>query len=293
MKKLVLLVLSIVFLASTAKAHSVWINTFESHAHKPGHAMICLGWGHVLPMDDILNSVNGKVAIQKFEMIDPSNGKTDLIKPDFKTAKATSSNHNFDIFPADLGAQKIALKEKTAPGVYQISAVSKPNFYTQYIDKKGRQRLQMKPRDQISDIDKILMSVKYQAFAKSYLTVDKWTQPKALGHGLEIIPKTDLSNLHVGDLVGVEVLFYGKPLNATAKSMEFITAASNGFGQPDGFSLFSYIIEGKARFRVQSSGQWMITTNHKDDVTEDGPLKDLYGKAGQVYHGASLTFNVK
>jgi uncharacterized GH25 family protein len=52
-------------------------------------------------------------------------------------------------------------------------------------------------------------------------------------------------------------------------------------------------MKGKAQFRVQSSGQWMITVNHKEDVTEDGNLKDLYGKTDQVYHGASLTFNVK
>jgi uncharacterized GH25 family protein len=99
------------------------------------------------------------------------------------------------------------------------------------------------------------MAVKYQAFAKSYLTVGKWTNPKPLGHGLEIIPRTDLSNLHVGDLVEVDVLFYGKPLNATAKSVEYITAHSSSFGQSDGFRLMSFIINGKAKFRVQSAGQ--------------------------------------
>jgi uncharacterized GH25 family protein len=75
--------------------------------------------------------------------------------------------------------------------------------------------------------------------------------------------------------------------------MEYITAQSSSFGQSDGFSLLSYLMKGKAQFRVQSSGQWMITVNHKDDVTADGSLKDLYGKVDQVYHGASLTFNVK
>ncbi len=55
----------------------------------------------------------------------------------------------------------------------------------------------------------------------------------------------------------------------------------------------SYIIKGKAQFRVQNSGQWVINVNHKDDVTQDGALKGLYGKTEQVYHGASLTFTVK
>lgn len=285
--------LLLIAFSSSVQAHSVWINSFESHAHKPPHTMVSLGWGHALPMDDILTSPNGRIAIECFELFDPALKKTDLIKPKFKLSKPDLSTDNFDLFAADLAAQKVALKKDSAQGVYQFSAVSKPTFYTQYIDKKGKTRLQLKPKNEVKDIEKVLMCVKYQAFAKSYLTVGKWTNPKPLGHGLEIIPRTDLSDLHVGDLVEVDVLFFDKPLNATAKSIEYITAYSNSFGQSDGFKLLSYIMEGKAQFRVQSAGQWMISVNHKDDVTADGPLKDLYGKADQVYHGASLTFNVK
>ena len=137
------------------------------------------------------------------------------------------------------------------------------------------------------------MSVKYQAFAKSYLTLGKWSEQKASNKGLEIIPKTDLSNVKVGDLVEFEVLFYGKPLSVSAKSMEYITARSNAFGQNDGFSLMSYLQEGKAQFRVQTAGQWIVSCNHKDVVTKDGALKDLQGKVNAVFNGASLTFNVK
>jgi uncharacterized GH25 family protein len=280
-------------MVSLAQAHSVWINSFESHAHKPQHTMVSLGWGHALPMDDILTSPNGRIAIERFELLDPDLKKTDLLKPEFKLSKPDLVTSNFDLFAADLAVQKVAFKKDSAQGVYQFSAVSKPTFYTQYIDKKGKTRLQLKPKNEVKDIKKVLMAVEYQAFAKSYLTVGKWTNPKPLGHGLEIISRTDLSNLHIGDLVEVEVLFYGKPLSATAKSIEYITAHSSSFGQSDGFELLSYIMKGKAQFRVQSAGQWMISVNHKDDVTEDGHLKDLYGKADQVYHGASLTFNVK
>lgn len=294
MKKILsCLPLAILLLTTTAQAHSVWINCFVSKAHKPYHAMVSLGWGHVLPMDDMLNSTNGRVAIERFELYDPAMVKTSLSFPGFTPAEPSKTTSNFDIFDADLATQKIALKENSAAGVYQIGAASVPTFYTQYIDKRGEKRLKMKPRDQIDDLEKVLMSVKYQAFAKSYLTLHAWKEPEALGHGLEIIPRTDLSELHPGDLVEVDVLFYGQPLNSTAKSMEFITAASSSFGLSDKFSLFSYIKEGKAQFRVQSSGQWAIFVNHKEHVTKDGALKDLYGKANLVYHGASLTFNVK
>ncbi|WP_321529910.1 DUF4198 domain-containing protein [uncultured Desulfuromonas sp.] len=279
-------------LTSMASAHSVWINSFESHAHGSHHSMVSLGWGHALPMDDILNSPNGRIAIGEFTLYDPAMNKTDLIKPPCKVEQATASTSDIDLYAADLATQKIALKPQSSAGVYQLSAVSVPSFYTQYVDKKGRQRMALKPKNEVDDIDKVLMAVKFQAFAKSYLTNGAWTDPQPLGHGLEIIPRTDLSNLHVGDLVEVDVLFYGQPLTATAKSIEYITAHSRSFGQSDGFALFSYLMNGRAQFRVQSAGQWMISVNHKDDVTAGGPLKDLVGKADQVYHGASLTFNV-
>ncbi len=293
MKKTLLALCLTALLATSAQAHSIWVNVFESHAHGAHHAMVSLGWGHALPMDDILGSKDGHIALESFDLIDPAMGKSALRMPEPKPAATVHSTDGFDVIAADMALQKIALKMDAAQGVYQVAAVSTPSFFTQYIDKNGKERLQMKPRDSIKDIDTILMSVKYQAFAKSYLTAGAWTNPAPLGHGLEIIPRTDLSDLHVGDMVEVDVLFYGKPLTATAKSIEYITAHGAGFGQSEGFSLFSYLMDGKAQFRVQSAGQWMISVNHKDDVTAGGPLGDLVGKADQVYHGASLTFTVK
>ncbi|MBN2706917.1 MAG: DUF4198 domain-containing protein [Deltaproteobacteria bacterium] len=294
MKRIVLL-LTLFFFAmiSVAGAHSIWINNFESHAHGSHHAMVSLGWGHALPMDDILSSPNGRIAIESLVLFDPGLQKVELLKPEFKLSQPEFSTANVELFAADLATQKIELKQGGAKGVYQLSAVSVPSFFTQYIDKSGKTRMQLKPKDELNDIAKVLMAVKFQAFAKSYLCNGPWENPKPLGHGLEIIPRTDLSNLRVGDLVEVDVLFCGQPLTATAKSIEYITAQSPGFGQSDGFALFSYLMNGKARFRVQCAGQWMISVNHKDDVTPDGLRKDLVGKADQVYHGASLTFTVK
>ncbi|MGD9124945.1 MAG: DUF4198 domain-containing protein [Desulfarculaceae bacterium] len=294
MKKIILLLMAaFLSMPSLARAHSVWINSFESHAHKPPHAMVSLGWGHALPMDDILTSPNGSIAIERFELLDPALKKTDLIKPVYKVSKPSKTTGNFDLYAGDLGVQKIAFKKAGVQGVYQLTAVSRATFYTHYIDKNGKKRLKLQPMDKIKDSAKVLMAVKYQAFAKSYITVGKWSAPKPLGHGLEIIPRTDLSNVRIGDLVEVDVLLYGKPVTFSPKTINYITAHSSSFGQNDGFSLFSYLINGKAQFRVQSSGQWLINVTTKGDVTKEGPLKDLYGKANQVFHGASLTFNVK
>ncbi|WP_418185832.1 DUF4198 domain-containing protein [Aliarcobacter vitoriensis] len=293
LKKLVFIstILSLGF--TNLNAHNFWVNSFESFSHKPGHIIVGLAWGHSMPMDDILNSPNGSVIVEEFKITSPNGEVTNLDIPTSEPKEANKKANNFDIFSADMGLQKIALKANSQKGVYKIEAKSKPTFYTKYIDTKGKERLKLTTLDKIDDIQKVLMSLKFEAFAKSYLTIDKWEEQKATNKGLEIIPKTDLSNVKVGDLVEFEVLFEGKPLSVSASSIDFITASSNSFGQNDGFSLMSYIENGKAQFRVQSAGQWRVSCEHKDSVTKDGVLKDLFGKVEYVFNGAALTFNVK
>lgn len=273
-------------------AHSLWVNSFESFSHAPGHTTVGLGWGHSIPVDDIMNSPNGKVIVEEFKITSPKGKVTQLSLPTSKEQDPIQKTDEFDVYTADTALQKIALKKDSKKGVYKIEAKSKPTFYTKYIDNKDRERLKLTTMDKIDDIQKVLMSVQFEAFAKSYLTLGKWEEQKSTGKGLEIIPKTDLSNVKVGDLVEFEVLFYGKPLNVSAASMDYITAASNTFGQKDHFSLMSYIQGGKAQFRVQSAGQWIVSCNHRDTVSKDGALKNLYGKVNFVFNGASLTFNV-
>jgi uncharacterized GH25 family protein len=288
------LAISALFVSTHLSAHSLWINSFESFVHKPGHTTVGLGWGHVSPIDDILNSPSGKIIVEKFTITSPNGTMTKLRIPSSKIQEPTQKNNNFDIYAADTGLQKIALKKGSQKGVYKIEAQSKPTFYTQYINQKGQTRLKLTSKDNISDIKKVLMSVKFEAFATSYLTLGtSWKQPKELDKGLELIPLTDLSNVRIGELVRFKVLFYGKPLSVSAKSMDYISASSNTFGQKDGFALMSYIKDGIAQFRVQSAGQWIVTCNHKDTVDKEGKLKSLFGKVNYVFNSASLTFNVK
>lgn len=293
LKIITLVTLATVLSLSSLSAHSLWVNSFESFVHKPGHTTVGLGWGHSIPVDDIPNSPNAKVMVEAFSITDPNGEKTALKTPPSKTAEPEIETKSFDVYSADIGLQKIALKEDSPKGVYKIEAKSKPTFYTRYIDTKDRKRLKLKPKDKIENIKTVLFSVKYEAFAKSYLTLGKWEEQKATNNGLEIIPKTDLSNVKVGDMVEFEVLFFGKPLHMSGNSNEYVTAMSNTFGQGKGFSLFSKIKNGKAQFEVQTAGQWRVSCGHGENVTKDGELKDLYGKVNKVVHMASLTFNVK
>lgn len=293
MKNLVKIAFSGMLLSSSLFAHSFWINSFESFSHKPGHILVGLGWGHSLPIDDILNSPSAKIDVEEFKIFSPDGKAVSLKIPTNKVEEAISKVKNFEVFNADLALHKIALKDDSQEGLYTIEAKTKESFFTQYIDTKGNTRLKLTTMDKLTDVKEMIMSMSYQGFARSYVSLGKWEEPKATNKGLEIIPKTDLSKLKVGDLVEFEVLFEGKPLTMKPSSFEYITAFSKGFGQDDEFSLISYIKEGKAKFRVQNSGQWLVNCYHKEEVTKDGVLKHLYGKSQFQLSAGSLTFDVK
>lgn len=145
--------------ASTASAHSLWVNCFESKIHSPGHATVSLGWGHTMPIDDMPNSVKAKLKIAEFNLADPAGNKIKLYKPQPKAVKFFESNADYDLYISDIANQQIALKKETQQGVYLIEAISQKNYFTQYIDKKGRTRLALKPMDEVDDIQKVLSSV--------------------------------------------------------------------------------------------------------------------------------------
>ncbi|MDL1965022.1 MAG: hypothetical protein LWW98_12010 [Deltaproteobacteria bacterium] len=52
----VIVVLASIIFSTQAIAHTLWINLYESFAHPPKHAILSLGWGHVVPMIENFNS---------------------------------------------------------------------------------------------------------------------------------------------------------------------------------------------------------------------------------------------
>lgn len=286
--------LAVIFTVSSLWSHTLWINSFESkHNHGTHHSMVSLGWGHALPYGDQLNSVNGSVGIQNFDLFDPNMKRTKLYSPELKIATPTIEKKSFDIYKADSAMQKIALKKDSQQGVYQLGVATNPTYYTQYIDTKDRMRLKLKPKDEIKDIKKVLISLKYQGYAKSFITLGDWSEPKSLGHDLEIIPLSDLSRVKTGDLVEFNVALKGKPISSKIPDIKFATFWSKNFGQEDKFELMSYLKNGKAQFRVPSSGQWVMQIFDAHHVTKDGKSKDLYGKAEIYAVATSITFDVK
>ena len=289
----VIVVLASIIFSSQAIAHTLWINLYESFAHPPRHAMVSLGWGHAVPMDDLLASKAGSLQLATFHLIDPDLNRTVLPMPETKMEDLIKTGSGMTAQCGDLGIRKLGLTDKTKPGTYQVVVTSKETFFTRYLDKKGRIKMVTKPLDQVKGVGKILASIKYKSFAKAFFAVKNWTDPKPLGFALEIMPMTDLSEVHVGDVVPFQITFMGKPFSCGPGGIEYITATSNSFGGPDGFFLSAYIMNGKAQFRMPAAGQWVANVYVRQDVTPESNLKKLVGKCTTVYYAGTISFNVK
>ncbi|ADK86182.1 Nickel transport complex, NikM subunit, transmembrane [Desulfarculus baarsii DSM 2075] len=274
-----------------AMAHSFWVLLNESLTHPPGHVTSLLGFGHVLPLDDLLTSEAGVIRIKSYVLVDPKGQSSDLGLPDPAVPPIKPTPTGLTVQQGDLGLRKIALTDKVGPGTYQVVAASEPLFFTVYLDDKGQQAMAPKPMDAIANLGKVISSIKYQSYAKAFFGIKKWTEPKALGHELEIVPLDDLSNVRKNDLVRFKVTYKGQPLTASPAAIPTLTCESNAFGQPDKFHLAAYVIDGVAQFRMPAAGQWLANIYYHQRVA-DGQ-KDLAGKCTDVYIAASVGFTVK
>jgi uncharacterized GH25 family protein len=289
----VIVVLASIIFSTQAIAHTLWINLYESFAHPPGHAIVSLGWGHAVPMDDLLVSKTAPLRLATFDLLDPDLNRTALPMPVLKMEDVIKTSSGMTAQCGDMGIRKLGLTNKTKPGTYQVAVTSKDNYFTMYLDKKGKQKMVTKPLDEVKGVGKILTSIKYKSFAKAFFAVKNWTDPKPLGFDLEIMPMTDLSNVHVGDVAPFQITFMGKPFSCGPDGIEYITATSNSFGGPDGFFLSAYIMNGKAQFRMPAAGQWVANVYVRQDVTPENHLKELVGKCTTVYYAGTISFNVK
>lgn len=279
-----------IMITSSAFAHTMWVNITESKTHKPSHVLSSIGWGHVNPIDDLPQNVK----LTSYDLYDPDLEKTELPLPPAKATGSFDIKNGPTVVSGDIGARKIILKEGCKAGTYQVGLKSAENYYTNYINEKGRKKWALKPKDEITDAKEIIRGMLYKAVAVSYFSFDKWTAPKSIGNDLEILPVSDLSNVRVGDLVKFKILFRGKELTTSPEnSIEYITAVSNSFGGPDKFKLSSMIFGGKGQFRMPAAGQWLVNVYTRQEVTADNELKDLVDKCDIALFSSSISFTVK
>lgn len=277
------------FFVSFLSAHTLWVNSFETRTYNPPYISVSLGWGHIIPIDDMLNSQNGKVVISEFNIISPKGVKTSLRIPSSGFAEPSLKLSDFDVFDSDIALQKIAFKENSLKGVYIIEAKAKQTYLSRYIDTKDRKRMKFGSIDKLKKVKKIIESLRTTRIAKTYFTLGDWKEPKPLNKGLELIPLSDLSKVKVGDVLEFKVLFYGKKI----KAKEPLMASSSSFKIKDKYEINSKIINGKAKIKVTSKGQWIVSIHHKEKVKDNINLKHLENKVTLLNEISTLSFTVK
>lgn len=272
-------------------AHGLWVNVFDNEIHPPGLAIASIGFGHIPPIDDFLTSGHGALALEKYELIDPLNKKTQLPKPDLNL-KAVKTDSAVDIHQGDLGTNRIHFKSDSPMGTYQIAAKAKDTFYSVWVDKAGEIHRGMISMDQIKNPKKILTSMMYKTNSKAYFTRGNWKKPSARGYDLEITPLSDLSNVKQGDQVEFFVSFHGKPVTTGPGGMYTMTGISRTSGLKDQTFLMSYIMNGKCSFRMPTPGQWLMHVKINKDANKNKELADVKDKCMEVMYNTSITFHV-
>lgn len=289
-----------------ANAHDFFVVATQSMTHPYGCATINIGWGHVLPLDDFLPAKR----IETYAIYDPDLRKLDFpfdssANNDITYENKGRESKNFPAATLQTGAsfvQKVIFKENAPDGVYQVAGSLKKAYLTAWDDDKGKRHWNPKSLDKIKkekkSIKNIEMSILFHNFAKSFITKGKWTQPKPVGHDLELIPLTDLSKVRVGDFVAFQVLLNGKPYDPKSIPPTKIFAYGEHYGlsedSPDHYyGLWSNIHEGVGKICLTAPGRWVAKVFVREPVTKDGPFKDVAGKALEVGYIATATFTVK
>lgn len=279
--------------SNIASAHTMWVNAYDSFTHMPGHIMTIIGFGHNIPLDDMLSSDFGNIGIEKYEIVNPEGVANSIGLPDTKRQKMEKTKWGATYESGDIGVRKIAMSKDSPKGTYMVSLASQPTFVTKYINKKGKTKFAMLPMDEIKDAKEVLDSMRYSGYAKSYVKFGQWTKPQRAGGDIEILPLADLGGVRAGDLIEFEVTLGGKKLTTDADNIVRVLADSNTFGSPDGYQLHSYVFDGKAKFRIPTAGQWVVHILVQRDIESTPELAYLKKKTKKVYLADSVTFVAK
>lgn len=256
---------------SSLFAHGLWINAFEATSHGSKLVTVGLGTGHNPTIED---SISDRVELNSFDLITPEGKAIALEKPK-KGLEEIYNKDNLNIIPSNLAMQKISFKKESKEGTYTTALATKTNTFIKYLDKNDKERFTTKSKEEIRNLKEILSTTKSTVYAKSYFVNKIWSEPKAVGHELELIPTNDISQLHIGETITFKVLYKGKPLESG-----YVTAKS-ALAKEDN-ALFANVRKGQAKFVLTNFGQWMFTIQNKKEV--EGII---------ISNTASATINIK
>ncbi len=180
-----LILLTSLLTSSPALAHNFFVSITESMAHPPGSIVTNIGWGHGLPMHDFFQGNT----LQSYSVYDPSLKKIDFpFDPDTNEGVEGNSGQAYPDFPGgkilagDAFCRKLFFNSDAPQGTYQVAATTKKIQFAIWTNQKGREKWGRRYLDEIKDPKEIKLCWNFQSFAKSFVSVGQWSEPKPLGH---------------------------------------------------------------------------------------------------------------
>ncbi len=287
-------------LASTGFAHQFWVNAHQVNMPPHGHAMISLSFGHKPPLDEYLANERGFMELKSYELYNPDNTAVPIVykKQEKVEPQSLPGAAGAKIMESQLFDRMLTFSPDMKKGTWQVAAEQEWDIATGYLDENNKFQYAKKGFNEIKGAKEILFSMAAKFSGKAFFTVgDKWTQPKPVGHLLEIVPTSDLSNLKAGDTITFQLLYKGKPMKKFYHGdipvwPHFSAYSSNFGGETEGFHLAGYFNNGDGRLRIPEAGQWILYSDIylPIDKKED---PELYGKAKYRFISGSMSFHVK
>jgi uncharacterized GH25 family protein len=232
-------------LASDAYAHDLKVLASRLTLDRPGKTTIYLSWGHLLPVDELLDAKS----IERYEVLGPKD-----------TVALTAAG-------VSLHANSVTLQ---TPGLYQAIVSRKPTLLTWVIDADGNRVMRRGPRDSIKDA-KIDVALRSQMFGKAVIVADKAgeTLSRPVGLPLEIVPLEPPAQWKAGARLRVQVLHQGKPLAGAEVHATYV-----GHRAEDGAATTKTNAEGQAELHTRSAAVWVLKVQHR--VPSTGAARNQY-----------------
>lgn len=266
-RALIILIAGIMLFTGTVavSAHTLYIQSSRFNVHEGADKPIFFGWGHHVPLDD---GISGK-KLKSIKIIDPLS-KTEEI-PILKGKGLHSSMVKYN-----------------KKGTYTLTATTNPGYYTIYKDKKGREHHAIKPKSEIKNAEKIIMSLLSFQSSKAYVNCGSTSDsmPEPAGLDLELVLLKKPFDLKPGNFLPIQVLYKGKPYNGEGEW----SATYNGYSEKFEDYLYQKNKTSGDRFEipVTHTGVWYVRYSFK--IKTSGKEAKL---CDQLKHSTSLVFEVE
>ena len=278
----------------SSNAHKLFIYSHQSPSEP--QTMVTIGYGHELPTDSFLSTDVNTIRLDTYRLHGPDQSSFDFEPPEPKLKASTRTPSNLLVRPGSLAAHLISYDDSSVQGTYQVTTTSIPQYYIEYKNGKGRNKVARSSLDELKDADgveSVKTAWRYTFFAKTIFSVNQWSDPQPVGQMVEIIPQTNLAEVKAGDLVVFKVLFNGRPFRIPFLNLEATNRSFAAGGGPNSFTLSSAISDGRAQFRFPNAGQWLVTTKVSLDISQEKSLQHLKSKALTDVYYVSLTFDIE